>query len=107
MLDSGRNRFWRETGNLVLVALVSWVACGEVMAAQAGPVVEYRLQSQDLGDALNEFALQSGSEILFDEEEVAGKRSDAVVGGYEAQQALSQLLAKSGIDQTLRSELRS
>ena len=97
MLDSGRNRFWRETGNLVLVALVSWVACGEVVAAQAGPVVEYRLQSQDLGDALNEFALQSGSEILFDEEEVAGKRSDAVVGGYEAQQALSQLLAKSGI----------
>lgn len=97
MPDSGLNRVWRKTGKLLLIALVGWATSGAVMAAHAGPVVEFRLQSQDLGDALNEFALQSRSEILFNEEEVSGKRSAAVVGSYEAHQALSQMLARSGI----------
>lgn len=91
------NTGWRKTGSMCLVAVVFVIMCGPLEAAEAELTVEYRLASQDVGDALNEFALQSGNDILFNEEQVAGKRSNAVAGDYQAQQALSLVLAGTGL----------
>lgn len=94
---------WRETASICLTAIVGWFSfgCGAAQAAQAAPsaapLIGYLLEEQDLGDALNGFALQSEVEILFDEKEIAGKRSKAVIGQYQPQQALSLLLEGQGI----------
>ena len=97
MLKTDWSIGWCKAVGICVVALAGWLACCSVVSAQTAPLIEYRLGSQDLGDALNEFALQSGSEILFSEEEVAGARSREVVGPHEPQQALNRLLAGSGL----------
>lgn len=86
----------KEIGGCLL-ALIGGFACVWAYASAPELITDYQLESKDLGDALNEFALQSGVEILFNESEVAGKRSNAVVGNYQARQALAALLDRSGV----------
>ncbi|MCY4014183.1 MAG: TonB-dependent receptor [Gammaproteobacteria bacterium] len=59
--------------------------------------VEFRIEVRDLGRALNEFALQSGMEILFAEDEVRGKTTVGVVGRHTPIEALSRLLRDTGL----------
>ena len=66
-------------------------------AADATGIVRFHIEAQDLGSALNEFALQSGKEILFVEDEIAGKSTAEVSGSYHAMAALELLLANTGL----------
>lgn len=59
--------------------------------------VEFRIEVRDLGRALNEFALQSGLEILFAEDEVRGKTTVGVIGRYTPTDALDRLLGDTGL----------
>lgn len=57
----------------------------------------YDVPAQDLGTALTVFARISGREVLVASEIVAGKRSAALSGEYEAAVALTRLLADTGL----------
>ncbi|MCE2461885.1 MAG: TonB-dependent receptor plug domain-containing protein, partial [Pseudomonadales bacterium] len=59
--------------------------------------VEFHIDAQDLGGALNQFALQSGKEILFVETEIAGKSAVEVSGSYHPIAALEALLTNTGL----------
>ena len=63
----------------------------------ASDQVEFHIEIRDLGRALNEFALQSGMEILFAEDEVRGKTTAGVVGRYTPTDALGRLLRETGL----------
>lgn len=57
----------------------------------------YDIPAQDLDDALREFGRQTGRDVLFTPDAVAGKRSGALVGQMTERQALESLLAGSGL----------
>lgn len=57
----------------------------------------YDIPAQDLDDALREFGRQTGRDVLFTPDAVAGKRSGALVGQMTERQALQSLLAGSGL----------
>ena len=76
--------------------LAACIAFSSVHAAQADPR-PFDIRSQDLGSALSEFARQSGQEILFAPELVAGKVSVALRGTLEPLDALKALLEGTGL----------
>lgn len=57
----------------------------------------YNIQPQDLNSALREFAIQTGRDVLYPPEIVAGKRSPGVQGALKERQALEALLAGTGL----------
>lgn len=57
----------------------------------------YNIQAQDLNSALREFALQTGRDVLYPPEIVAGKRSSGAQGQLTERQALETLLAGTGL----------
>ena len=60
--------------------------------------VDFHIEAQNLGSALNQFALQSGKEILFVEDEISGKSTSEVSGRYHPLAALDRLLANTGLE---------
>ncbi len=66
-------------------------------ASNSKEIVQFDIEAQDLGNALAEFAVQSGKEILFVEGEITGKLTNAVQGSYEPIDALERLLADTGV----------
>ena len=79
---------------LALVVLVSFH--GTALADESE--IAFDIDAQELGAALNEFALQSNKEILFVEAETVGKSATEVIGTYEPIAALELLLAESGLE---------
>ncbi len=84
--------------------LMSAAAFGLSMGAAVAPPAyaqeatrTYDIPSQDLDDALREFGRQTGRDVLFTPDAVAGKRSGALVGQMTERQALESLLAGSGL----------
>lgn len=65
--------------------------------AAAAPSVRVQIAAQDLGKALNEFARQSGQQLLFSPDLVRGRRAPAVSGTFAPDQALARLLAGTGL----------
>jgi iron complex outermembrane recepter protein len=57
----------------------------------------YNIQAQDLNSALREFALQTGRDVLYPPEIVAGKRSNGAQGQLTERQALEALISGSGL----------
>jgi outer membrane receptor protein involved in Fe transport len=74
-------------------AVVACAAPAWGQAARAG----FHIPARDLGPALQQFALQSGREVLFDPALVAGKRTSGLQGQLEVPAALAQLLKGSGL----------
>jgi len=60
-------------------------------------VRELRIPAQPLGDALNAWARQTGTQIAMPQSLVAGKTAPAVTGRLTPRQALDRLLAGSGL----------
>ena len=79
---------------MVLVILGGSV---NVLANERTGTVLFHIEAQDLGSALNEFALQSGKEIFFVEEELTAKFTSGISGNYLPVSALEQLLADTDI----------
>jgi len=77
------------------------------MSAWAGPaeqVVHFDIASQSLSDGLMEFSRQSDITLLANAELVRGKQAPAVKGEIESGQALSLLLAHSGLSYRYQSD---
>lgn len=69
--------------------------------ALAGEPVDFEINEQPLGSALNEFARQSDREILFSTDVVQHKEGRLLAGRYEPEEALGRLLAGTGLDYTV------
>lgn len=83
---------------LALVAALASAMCGPATAQTAeARIHQISIAGQALGPALNELARQSGLQLLFPPELVAGKTAPAVSGRLTARQALDRLLAGSGL----------
>ena len=102
----------RATPHVALrpLVLAGLVLCDmNVSAADAGPAVAgqseqdktalrvYTIQGQDLGDALRQFAMESGADVSFDPARVRGLKSKGVSGRYAPQEALRILLVDTGL----------
>lgn len=84
----------KERSLLTMVVLISFH--GTALADESEIVFD--IDAQDLGAALNEFALQSNKEILFVEAETTDKSATKVSGTYAPTAALDLLLADTGLD---------
>ena len=82
---------WRRAACLALV----WAA----FAAQpaVGDEVSFKIEKQPVAAALNEFALQSGREILFSSDIATEEDAQAVDGFFEPEAALAMLLAATNL----------
>lgn len=85
--------------NLKASALAGAAAVALVAApAQAQlATVEFDIEAQDLDDALTDLALQADIEVLFNSNELRGKRTRGVEGRYTPEQAIRLLLRGSGV----------
>ena len=87
----------RRTAPLALAAALAF-ACGPVLAqAPAAVSMSFNLAAQPLGQALGDWALQTGTQLIVQPALVAGKTAPAVSGTLTPQQALERLLAGSGL----------
>src|SRR5258708_32742544 len=64
--------------------------------AQQAPKA-YAISHQDLGAALRAFAIASGKDVVFDAALVKGKTTRGVQGQFSDEDALTRLLAGSGL----------
>ncbi|WP_298330737.1 TonB-dependent receptor [Asticcacaulis sp.] len=64
-------------------------------------VQAYNLPAQDLNRALLQFAQSAGLQLFYDNNLVDGRRSGALKGNYTPRQALTKLLAGTGLDYTI------
>jgi hypothetical protein len=88
----------RSVSLLTLFALgVAWALSSAEKPADSPAVYTIHIDSQPLGDALQEFAAQSGVQIIFFSRLVEGRTAPAIHGNYTLTAALDLLLAKSGL----------
>ncbi|KAB8057110.1 hypothetical protein GCN74_22255 [Janthinobacterium sp. FT14W] len=86
-------------GYLVLLGFLA--AVGPVRAQPAdGPVLQFDIAAQNLGDALDLYSRRSGIAVLMDQR-YAQRQSAAVRGAYGAGAALQVLLAGTGLQSRL------
>ena len=91
-------------GSAAVLTLLTSAAFLESANAQAIPsqqgapqAIAFNIPAQDLGGALNAFADRAGLRLLFPSNLVAGRRSAGLTGTLTRNQALSRLLAGSGL----------
>ncbi|HEX2558935.1 TonB-dependent receptor [Phenylobacterium sp.] len=80
-------------------ALLAGLAAAALLSAHpaAAQPAQVRIEAGPLEPALLALAHQTGEQLLFSPDLVAGRRAPAVIGTFTAEQALSRLLAGSGI----------
>ena len=90
--------------NRKLKTLKAWALAGGAMIALTGGAfaqetkkIEFDIAAQDLGEALTEFGVQSGADVLFKDSDIRGKLTDGVTGAYTTDQAIEVLLDESGV----------
>lgn len=84
---------------LALLMATSMLALSTAQADDKGDEVhKYRIVAQDTGAALLAFAKESGVQVMFAPDVVEGHRSPRVSGDLTSHQALSMLLAGTGLD---------
>ena len=69
--------------------------------ADSAALISFDIPAQDLGAALNEYARQSGRQLFFAPEAVAGKTGTAISGNLSRDAAIAQLLLGTGLDYML------
>ena len=85
-----------KLNTLVLSAAASALLAG-MAPAQASNAVEFDIQSTDLAAALQQFAIQSGRNMLFSTEAMTGRPVNPVRGALDPLVALDQMLEGSGL----------
>ena len=80
-------------------ALTLALASSPALAQSEDPAtgLTYALPAQPLGEMLRTIARQAGTEILIEEEAVAGRQSPALTGTYNFDQAVAAALAGTGL----------
>ncbi len=94
------SRFTRQllVGTALATAFTATASPASAAIAQESPGAgQFNIPAQNLGDALTQFARQSGQQLLFAPSLVAGKRSNALVGAFTPREGLMRLLSGSGI----------
>lgn len=89
-------RLWGAAGGLTLAAVVAAPA----LAAQDRSV-DFHIEAQAMGQALNALSEQSGVRVLYPYDQVAGLRSRAVSGRMPARMALEKLIDHTPLKITL------
>ena len=91
-------------GSAAALAVVMSGAVTQAAVAQTGSpqqgasqAIAFNIGAQDLGSALNAFADRAGLRLLFPSNLVAGRRSPGIKGTLTPNQALTRLLAGSGL----------
>lgn len=79
------------------ISLGSLAIAASACAQPGRTAVALQVSAADLGDALNQFAQQSGQQILFAPDLVRGKTANRLAGAYTPDQALNLLLTGSGL----------
>ena len=76
---------------------VLWLAAAIGVGAADHPKKRFDVPAEDAGQALKEFSVQSGLDVVFAPQTVSGTTTNAVRGDYLPQEAVRLLLAKTGL----------
>jgi iron complex outermembrane receptor protein len=92
----------RTIRRILAAALASAAMTGTAFPAAAAQAQDrarhgFDIPAQDVAAALEAFGRQSGKAVMFNRDRLTGARSRAVRGNYPADQALSRLLAGTGL----------
>ncbi|WP_189450353.1 STN domain-containing protein, partial [Cognatilysobacter xinjiangensis] len=79
-----------------LRVLLLSLACSAALAAQAADGIRLDVPAGDLASALDAYARQSGTQLVYRADQLKGGRSPGLQGSYTAQQGLARLLQGSG-----------
>ena len=90
---------------LGVMLVVTWAGAEHASAqgdgtnagAEPRPTIQYQIAPQPLNTALRDFALTSGLQVSFADDVAVGRTSREVAGAYTPEEALSELLAGSGL----------
>jgi iron complex outermembrane receptor protein len=82
-------------GRLVVVAL--WLAGGFSADAAEGRRKSYALPADEASRSLNQFATQSGEQVIFLLNQVRGVRTNPVNGNFTAREAIERLVADTAL----------
>ncbi|QKR98296.1 TonB-dependent receptor [Sphingomonas sp. CL5.1] len=82
-------------------AAISAFCLSGVAAAQSIAANDYHIAAQDLGQALSALARQAGLQLVADGDLIQGKRSTAVTGHLSLEEALEQVLDRTGLTATI------
>lgn len=105
-MSSRPSRPLQSKTTLVLALSLAWSTTALHAQAVSAPAASsrasdtaqsFQLQAQPLAEALNHWAGQTRMQLLVQQNLVAGKRAPAVSGTLNAREALSRLLAGSGL----------
>lgn len=91
--------WWRRWGvAIVMLSLLATTAFAQTDGTtESQATMHYRIPAQSLNTALRDFALASGLQVSFPDDVAAGRTSRELVGTYTPEEALSELLAGTGL----------
>lgn len=87
LITKSMGRAWAATTLFCLTAWVVW----------AGAARQFELESGPAEAALNEFAVQTGLQVLFPTELTTGVETNTVRGHYSVREALDRMLSDTGL----------
>src|SRR5579864_7455218 len=93
-------RSWRGALATTILLSIGCLASSAVWAqteASGARTQTYHISAQALSTALQQFAAQSGVQLLFSESDVVGMKTTGLQGSFTKDQALQRLLAGSGL----------
>ena len=97
-----RSRVWAFVACLLASALVRAYGADPVMEGTTAPPVlppmEFHIEGGDATETLTEFSRQAGLQLLFDYNVVKGHLTKPLIGQFQPEQALRQLLANSDLE---------
>jgi len=102
MFTISRSRLRRCGTALAVVMVLSACAGAQAMAQER--TYEFNIPAEDTTRALNDFSRQTGIQILFPYDVVAGRSAPAISGKFTSEEVLSKLLEGSGLEIAARTE---
>lgn len=74
------------------------IATASPAIAQENQTHEFDIDKKELGEALTEFGIATGNQVLFKDADVRGKSSNGLEGVYTSEDAVEALLENAGVD---------
>lgn len=77
---------------------LSAIAMAAPAAAQSSETYEFDIESKELGQALTDYGIATGQQVLFNDADVRGKTANELEGAYTSTEAVSLLLDDTGVE---------
>jgi hypothetical protein len=90
-------QFRYSVAGFVLAATTSFVPVASAIAAESAITASYDLPAQDLSSALNTVRRISGTNIVFDNEDVRQRKAPRLAGNFTPEEAVRRLIEGSGL----------